>query len=165
MKKGCAIVLIVVMACGPGKTNSPLHAVSLSGDCPKQATCTIEMMANKRMLIETTTNGLKYALADQTGMNVIIYKYNKIVKGNIQDAGYREEIIFEYDGKRGAKRQDAQLQNNRMLFGRFCFCEGQTGYFPVSNGTLLADTAGNVQLNLTVTEVPQVIKEIKFAVK
>jgi hypothetical protein len=55
-----------------------------------------------------------------------------------------------------------------MLFGRFCFCKGQTGYYKVEQGTLNLIYKKNVvdfTLDFTVTKVPQIIKSIKATVK
>jgi len=165
MAKLSAIVLLFALACSPAKTSWQPGAVSLTGDCSKQADCTIELHPNKSVIIKTALNGMRYKLADQPGMNVIVYKYNKIIKGNIQDAGYREEIVFEYDGKKPLTLDGSELQNTKMLFGRFCYCKGQTGYYPVRQGQLSIDENANAKLHFTVTEVPQVVKEIQFTIK
>lgn len=111
---------------------------------------------------ESTT----YTLEDNPAKNVVIYKYAKIVKGDLQDAGYREEIVFELDRNVSAINLSGdQIQNTKMLFGRFCFCKGQTGYYPVRQGQLSIDAGHNATLHFTVSEVPQVTKQIRFSLK
>ena len=167
MKRISAVLVFFILACSPTKTAWQPSSVSLTADCSKQANCTIELFANKSMLIEPTTNpdGIRYKLVEQSGTNVIVYKYDKIVKGNLQDAGYREEVVFEYDGKKDFVLNDGELQETKMLFGRFCYCKGQTGYYRVKQGRLSIDKNANTKLQFTITEVPQVIKEIQFVLK
>jgi hypothetical protein len=165
MKRIGVVLLAFVLACSPMKTAWQPNTVSLIGDCPKQANCTIELLPNKSLIVETSAYGLKYSLADQTGMNVVIFKFDKIIKGDLQDAGYREEIVFEYDGKRNIDLTDSQLQTSKMLFGRFCYCKGQTGYYRVKKGRLSIDQNARAKLDLTISEVPQLTKQIQFALK
>jgi hypothetical protein len=162
-KNIAGLLLAFALGCSPAKTGGQPNSAVLNSDCPKQARCTIELIPNKTMIVATDANGLHYTLADQSDTNVIVYKYDKIVKGNLQDAGYREEIVFEYDGKRNIHLTDTQLQTTKMLFGRFCYCKGQTGYFPVRQGQLTVDTHGNAQFDFKVAEVPQVIRQIQFS--
>jgi hypothetical protein len=54
-----------------------------------------------------------------------------------------------------------------MHFGRFCFCRGQTGYYKVEEGKLnLKKTNDTIALNLdfTITKVPQIIKTITTSI-
>ena len=50
-----------------------------------------------------------------------------------------------------------------MLFGRYCFCRGQTGLYRVKKGNLqIVSLNDNIHFNLdfTIDEVPQIIKNI-----
>ena len=88
----------------------------------------------------------------------------KTVKGNLQDAGYREEIIFELDNFDPIKLGSSSLQKTKMLFGRFCFCRGQTGYYKVTEGTFeIANQIATLQFK--VSEVPQITNEIRFSLR
>ena len=49
-----------------------------------------------------------------------------------------------------------------MLFGRVCFCKGETGYFPVRKGNLFVyqnDGDLLVRGEFSVSKVPQILKE------
>ncbi len=165
MKRLIALLLVLIWSCGATKNAAQPTSAILTSDCPKQARCSLTLLAGKTMAIQSESTGLRYNLVDQPGTTVIIYKYDKIVKGNLQDAGYREEIVFEYDGTLPLSLADAQLQNVKMLFGRFCYCKGQTGYYAVRNGQLLIGDDGKAQLHFNVSEVPQIIKDISFALQ
>lgn len=153
---------MVILGCGSAKTGFEPRQVSSTSDCPKQANCTIELHANKSMVLKNDNFGWHYTLAEATGKSVVVYKYNKIVKGNLQDASYREEIVFEYDGKKDFTLTDNQLQDTKMLFGRFCYCKGQTGYYPIKQGQLSIDGSGHANLQFKIDEVPQIVKQIQF---
>lgn len=164
-----AIVLIFacffLASCQPQKNFDPT-SIALTIDCAKQSTCDIQILSGKSMRTTTDNAQTTYDLEDSPSKNVVVYKYARVVKGNIQDAGYREEIVFEVDKNvREINLTDQELQNTKMLFGRFCFCKGQTGYYPVKAGTLSIDASHNGQLDFTIPEVPQVTKQIRFSLK
>jgi hypothetical protein len=143
---------------------------TLQSDCPTDGKCSIEVFHNKSMNIQTDGTGAMYnQLVDSKETSVIVYQYNRDVPEGLQDGNYREEIIFEI------KNSDANLvatgndlQQTKMLFGRFCFCRGQTGYYKVSEGNLNLTQKGNsitFDLNFTVNEVPQIIKKIQASIQ
>lgn len=142
------------------KTESP---------CPSDGVCTTEILKNKSLVIKTDEFGSTYTqIIDSETTSVIVYQYNRIVKGDLQDAGYREEIIFEINNNdTELNLTNKELQQTKMLFGRFCFCRGQTGYYKVEEGKLnLKKTNDTITLNLdfTITKVPQIIKTITTSI-
>ena len=108
-------------------------------------------------------------MTDNPEKNVIQYNFSKIVKGDIQDGAYREELVFEVN-QNGAKEflSESSAQNPKMLFGRFCFCKGQTGYYKVDKKDVAVtsnSTQKTVALSFTVDDVPQITKNITFDIK
>ncbi|HLP64248.1 hypothetical protein [Flavobacterium sp.] len=143
---------------------------TLLSDCPTDGKCTIEIFPNKSMNIQTDGTGAMYnQLVDSKETSVIVYQYNRDVPEGLQDGNYREEIIFEI------KNSDSNLvisgndlQQSKMLFGRFCFCRGQTGYYKVTDGNLnltQKDKSITFNLSFTVNEVPQIIKTIQASIQ
>lgn len=165
MKKITALAALLLLGCAPAKTIDRPNNVSLASTCPKKTACTIELHPDKGMKVENTDSGYKYTLEHKPGSQVIVYKHTKQVAGNLQDASNRVEIIFEYNGMRGFSLKDEQLESTKMLYGRFCYCTDGIGYFPVKRGQLSIDATGHAQLDLTVTEVPQTIKQLQFDLK
>lgn len=154
------LILLVLAQVGCASKTTPAQVLLTSG-CPEKADCNLQVIPNKSLQIIAETP-LKYELSDNPDTNVIIYKSRKKAKGNAQDADYREEVIFECKAKtKRLQLTGAQLQNAKMLFGRFCYCPGQTGYYRVSKGDLSID-GPNVKLDFSVTEVPQITREISF---
>lgn len=167
MKKIVALLLaFLVLSCATKKPMANFSKATLLSDCPTAGTCTVELFQNKSMVINFDNNRNTYSLVDNFEKNVVVFTYNKTVKGNLQDAGYREEVIFETEKTLSDGHfQDAEIQNTQMLFGRFCYCKGQTGYYKVSNGKMQVDAPGNIILDFSISEVPQIINHIKLSLK
>ena len=59
---------------------------------------------------------------------------------------------------------NSELKKVNLIFARFCYCKGQTGYYQVRKGNLIIkkEEDNNYHLHLTfkVDEVPQIITEI-----
>lgn len=139
--------------------------ITLHNECRENANCKIEIFDNKTLVVKQDEFGANYyTIENDPQKKVIKYSYSKIVKGNIQDAGYREEIVFELNDLSNQEFIDGNLQKTQMLFGRFCYCKGQTGNYKVKAGQLSVKNT-TVTLNFTVPEVPQIIKNISFDIK
>lgn len=161
--------LLSVLSC---KCKKAVAAAQIStivtSDCPKDGTCTIQAFKNKSIVIKKDEFGsVFYSLEESASKKVIQYTYKRIIKGDIQDANYREEIIFELDNEtENLDLSDAALENNHLLFGRFCFCRGQTGYYTINQGKLTVTQNGKgkiIDLNFKIDQVPQIIKHIAFS--
>lgn len=156
--------------CSSQKSTIKNNLEVIEKTCPDDGICTVETLRNKRMEIRKDDFGsIYYQTVDSHETSVVIYQYNRKVEKGLQDGNYREEIVFEI--KKTDKKlllQDLKLQQTKMLFGRFCFCKGETGYYEVKEGTLkLNQTGDRVDFNLDfiVTEVPQMIKTIHTTVE
>ena len=138
--------------------------------CPEDGKCTTQVFRNKSLEVKTDEFGsVYYQMQDHPETSVVLYQYARNVEKGLQDAQYREEIIFEIkhsDAK--ITYNDSDLQKTKMLFGRFCFCRGQTGYYKVSHGNLDAGQKNDsiyFNLSFSVTEVPQVITSVTASAK
>jgi len=134
-------------------------------DCPEDGTCTFELLPNKS--IKTLHDNLGDLYIEIVEGNALVlkfeYKCNEIP--NTMDGQYVEQIIMELDPNNlELELKDELLQNVKMLFARFCYCKGETGYYRVKQGELTVKKATNntYQLNLSfkIDEVPQIIIEI-----
>ncbi|NHM06605.1 hypothetical protein G4D82_05180 [Flavobacterium sp. CYK-4] len=167
MKKLVLVLVVLSLAsCQCKKASVQATAATLSSECPKDGTCKIEIIQNKRMLVKQDEFGsLFYTLEENSSKNVVKYVYNRTVKGDIQDANYREEVVFELDNNnKTTNAVDASLQNHQLLFGRFCFCRGQTGYYKINQGNLSVNN-NKIELNFKTDQVPQIIKKVAFDLK
>lgn len=150
--------------------NTSNEILNLEKNCPDDGDCSIVIHKNKKLNVLTDITGSKYyQLLDNETTSVILFEYIKKVDESLQDANYKEEIIFEIPKKSNILNlQNEELQSTKMLFGRHCFCRGQTGYFSVSKGTLKINPSNkdlNINLNFNITEVPQTITTINKIVK
>lgn len=172
MKKLGLIAVLVLFASCSSKKNTVLPAANLTSICPKDGDCKVEVYDRKSMLVKTTeTNSLYYELEENPAKKVIKYTYNRKVKGDLQDASYREEIIFEINSNAEESNfVDESLQDAQLLFGRFCYCKGQTGFYKIESGSLRVSKNKEIettQINLTLktTKVPQIIEAIAISLK
>lgn len=169
MNKLLLLLALILVSCNAQKV-TPYETVSFAGNCPAGGTCNVKIFKGKTLNVKSDEWGKAYyTMDDQADKNVIQFNYNKTVKGNVQDAGYREEIVFELDKSIGnLTLADQSLDDVKMLFGRFCFCKGQTGYYKVSKGHLVIAAAKHektVTLDFKSEEVPQIISGILISLK
>lgn len=166
MKKILAIFTIITLfSCSAKKNTASVN----NGFCPEEGNCTVEVFKNKSMIVHEE-GGLHYEMADSDSKNVIVYRYDKTshlhMGDAVTDGDHREEIVFEID-KDFSDQQiiNMQLQNTKMLFGRFCFCKGAAGYFKVTKGNLKIEKhkkRHKINLDFTINEVPQLINKVEI---
>ncbi len=138
--------------------------------CPDKGTCQVRIEKDQHIVVKRQDWGsIYYELAPQPGTDVIIYEYDRGSEKDLPDSGYREEIVFELDSKQTNQTlTGVTLKNANGLFGRFCFCRGQTGYYNISDGTLKTKAQNgilNVDLRFKISEVPQIIDHINIDLK
>lgn len=161
------LVFFSVMSCNCKKATIQKTAVSITSECPKDGTCTVQLIKNKSIVVKKDEFGsIFYTLEDSDSKNVVQYTYKKTVKGDLQDANYREEIIFELNNQTdNLTLSDAALESTQLLFGRFCFCRGQTGNYKINQGNLTVTDGNVIDLNFKTNEVPQIISHVSFLMK
>lgn len=160
-------VMLSVLSCKCKKNTTQQTTVSITSECPKDGTCTVQLLKNKSIAVKKDEFGSTYyTLEDSDSKNVVQYSYKRTVKGDLQDANYREEIIFELNNQTdNLTLSDATLENSQLLFGRFCFCRGQTGYYKINQGNLTVTDGKVIDLNFKTNEVPQIISHVSFLMK
>lgn len=157
------IIAIALSSCCTKKNTSNLIPTQKEASCPNNGDCSLEIIANKSILTNMDTGKMNYILVDSFDKTVVRYQYKKDMDQTNVDGGYREEIVFEIDANSNNLILDNNdFQQTKMLFGRYCFCRGQTGLYKVVNGTL--DLKNNDELNFDLTfkinEVPQIVSYI-----
>lgn len=164
-------ILLLLAACksqkaGSQNTIEEKEAVSMTSVCPDDGKCTLEIFRNKRLNVVADQYGsIYYQMLDDANTTVVQYLYDRNVPKGLQDANYREEIVFEIkNSDRILSLKDSELKKTQMLFGRFCFCRGETGYYKVEKGALELSQKGNTimfSLDFAINKVPQIIKTIQ----
>ena len=130
-------ISLLFIACHSHKiaTNQPVNNSINSTNCPKDGVCTFEVLPNKTLNIKTDGIGALYPeLLD--GQNTVIkFEYKRHQIPNTADGEYSEIIYAEIDSnKTEISLQNESLKSAKLLFGRLCFCRGETGYYYVSKG-------------------------------
>lgn len=134
-------------------------------NCPKEGTCSFEVLQNKSLKIKTDGIGAQYPQITEGKQTVLKFEYKKDEDPRIADNGYSEIIYAEIEpATKTLNIKDDELRQAKVLFGRLCFCRGQTGYYPVNKGEFdiktNKDTSITYTFNLENTEVPQVLGEV-----
>ena len=168
MKNVCVLLIFfIICGCKTNKSISNTNIIAIGSKCPSDGNCQIKVLENKTLVVKKDDFGkLYYQILESNLNNVIIFNFTKSVPKNVQDGNYREEIIFEIakDDKE-LNLLDTKLQETKMLFGRFCYCKGYTGYYKITSGLLEIKSKKNIKqlnLNFKIDEVPQIIKTIEF---
>ncbi len=139
--------------------------------CPEDGKCAVEIFKNKTLSVQKDEfDKLYYDLLPSTTTSVIQYKYKRNPPNEtLKDGNYTEEITFEIDNSvTNLNLSNQDLQNTKMLFGRLCFCKGQTGQYKVNEGKIdLVKSNDVIKFNLEfkINEVPQIINSISEIVK
>jgi hypothetical protein len=124
------------------------------------------LLKNKKLEVLTTNGSLSYAIVDNENTNVLQYSYAINQDQTPYDGGYREEIVFEISKSASAQNYlDSELQNTKMLFGRYCNCRGKNGLFKVNQGKLNVVSSSeefHFELQFKISEVPQVTNSIIY---
>lgn len=137
--------------------------------CLNNGKCTTEIFRNKSLDLKTDEFGsIYYNQIDNPETSVILYKYDRNVPKGLQDGNYSEQIVFEINNSdTSLTLSNLELQKTKMLFGRFCFCRGQTGNYKVEQGNLKLKRLNNeiqFDLDFKITQVPQLINAVSESV-
>jgi hypothetical protein len=163
--------MILVIACKSNQVsvaeNPMLYAQSL---CPEDGVCTFEVLKDKNLIVKTDEFGNHYKEV-VTGEHIVLkfeYKRNEIP--NTADGGYTEEIYIELNPNEiESELQNSELKKVNLLFGRLCFCRGQTGYYEIDNGVLTIIKSGKdtyqLHLEFKCEVVPQIIATLNETFK
>lgn len=126
----------------------------------------LHFFKNKKLEVVNTKGSLSYTMVTSDSTNVMQYEYAINQDQAAYDGGYREEILFEIPaGTLEQTYTNKELQNTKMLFGRYCFCRGKTGLYKVNEGKLHVKASKketHFELQFKINEVPQVTTEIRY---
>lgn len=175
MKKLFLISLLVLVSSCVCKKNikEKVHESQLvseiASDCPKDGKCTALLLKNKSLEVKTDEFGTTYyQLTEASETSVVQYQYQRNPREGIQDSEYAETVLFEIPNANGTlSLSNLDLQQTKMIYGRLCFCRGQTGYYSVSEGKLHLTKKNNLiqfELDFKNNKVPQIVPTIKATI-
>jgi len=164
-----SLAILVLFSCVPKKmaTKTDLP-VQKANTCFENGDCTVEILKNAEILIKKDDTGQLYVEIMPGVKNVFRYSYTRKKLEGIADSGYQEIVLFEFiSGEINLHLQDKNLQEAKLIFGRLCYCKGESGYFRISSGDLkLVSKGKSVKVDLKFQAmVPQIIHELKETIK
>lgn len=165
MKRIGILFSLLLLSCATQK-QSDINDIPIQKECPLDGLCTLSVFNNKQLiLLKDDLGGIYYDIKENKGTTVIHYQYNKTTQANLQDGHYREDVLFEIktSGK-SLNLRDAELQQTKLIFGRHCFCKGQTGYFQINKGSMQIHQHSSLAFDLAfeTDKVPQIIRHISL---
>jgi len=172
MKHSWLIVLILFSSCKPCQQlaltlNEPFFVKAF--ECPENADCSMELIPNKSITFKKDNTGILYPEIVDGEKTLLKYTFKKYPIPNTQDSNYSEIIYAELNRTiTEMALADDDLQTLKLHFGRFCYCKGETGYFPIKKGVFkMSKNKKNgvkIDFDFTVKEVPQIITKINESI-
>lgn len=159
-------IVIFSISCKPKKPLSTVNKPEIVDiNCPNNGTCTFEILKNKVLNIKEDEFGNLYP--DITDGNALVLKFQFLRDSipNTEDSEYREVLLMQLDSNQSdIELEGSDLQNVKLLFGRLCFCRGQTGYYKIDKGRLsvVKSDSNKYTLNLDFKcdAVPQILQNL-----
>lgn len=137
--------------------------------CPDEGDCTVKIHKNMNLIIKEDGTGAIYPEMVAGKNTVVEYTYLKEGPEGTADGNYSETIHFEIPASvESLSKVNASLGDVKLLYGKHCFCKGEAGYYPISNGELSVSTNNKTlafNLNFKVEKTSQVISNISETVK
>lgn len=164
MKNILLVLLLIIVSCKPTIIVSQ-HISQKANICPENGECSFELIPNKSILFKVDDFGILYPVISEGEKMLLKFTFKKNPINNIQDSNYSEIIYAELDKEfTEVTLKNEELQKATLYFGRFCYCKGQTGYYPIKKGafkiTKVDKNTINFSLNFEINEVPQIISSI-----
>lgn len=159
------MLFAIVMGCSSTKEQAAKDPIPPPRiNCPEGGDCTFEVLQKSSLSLKNDQTGASYPEIE-AGENVVVrYHFQKDSEPDAVDGSYSEYLYFEIPpGRVEMSIQDSDLQKVKMMYGRICFCKGESGYFPVRKGKLFVyQNEGDllVRASFSVPKIPQIIEEI-----
>lgn len=172
MKNLILLVIILFASCKSNKTlnftvQKPMFVEATN--YLDNGESSLELIPNKTIEFKKDAFGIVYPIISEGDKTIFKYTYKRNPISNTQDSNYTEIIYAELD-KNITKTTltNEKLQTIKLYFGRLCYCKGETGYYPITNGNFkiseLTKKSFKIDFEFTVKEVPQLISKINETV-
>jgi hypothetical protein len=135
----------------------------VSSNCPEEGVCNLTIHKNKSLVIKKDEfNKIYYQLSDNENVTTYIYDYQMKTDPTLEDASYKEDIIFELkNAENNLALTNENLKNIKLIIGRHKFeRSNNVGYFEVTKGNF---TLKNQKITLNIeTEIPFLLKSVEI---
>ncbi|NOR27486.1 MAG: hypothetical protein GQ540_03040 [Lutibacter sp.] len=168
MKNIWLLITVLLVSCKPCQNidyNLKEAVLIKTANCPDNAECSVELIPNKSLEFKKDGIGALYPVITEGDKTILKYTFNKNTIPNTQDGSYTEVVFAELDKTiTHVSLTSKELQTVKLHFGRLCYCKGQTGYYPITNGNFNIKKSGKKSIEITIdfkiSEVPQIISKI-----
>ena len=171
MKYLIAFLFCIITSCNSQqKASIEANKMIVETKCPEDGLCTFEVLTKKLLDIKKGSLGEIYPKISDGKMIVFKFDYKKKEITDVMDSSYNEIIHLEVDPDNPeVNLKDSELEKVKLIFARFCYCKGQTGYYKIKEGNLSIKKTSNdnynLILNFKTNEVPQIITSINETFK
>jgi len=116
--------------------------------CPEGGDCTFELLRAKSLQFQQDEFGIGHLELKEGSSLVLHYSFVKSQKTKNQDDFYEEHLWLEIPEKeQNFILKDKEMMQVKAVFQRICFCKGQQGAFPLTQGELyLFHNPGTIKL-------------------
>ncbi len=166
MKAFLSIIFVLFISCkSTQKINQVSKSIMSTENCPNNGVCFLELIPNKSLIFKTDEFGNSYPVISEGEKTILKYTYKKNPIPKTQDSNYTE-IVYAELGKTITEfsLNNEDLQTIKLYFGRLCYCKGETGYYPIKNGTfkitLINRKTIKIDFEFNINKVPQIISKI-----
>lgn len=144
------IAFSMLVACKSAPTYTTVQQLN---SCATDFTCKEKLSKNSALEYKIAEYGNSTATitANEESMVVEITR-DRIVDKNIQDASYREHFLIEMANP---DKTIGVSAIRKFIFGKFCFCKGEAGYFEVKDFEVIYDSNGKVGRYTIIYSVPE----------
>ena len=167
------IVSVLALSCiSKQEAVSKNSSIEITKNCPDNGKCSLDITSNQSLELKKDDFGAVYPEFIESDLVLLKFEYVRNKIPNTEDSSYRELIYLELNPENmEVNLSDSNLKKVNAVFGRLCFCRGQTGHYKIRNGNLtvkkLNKDTYEIQFEFSVTEVPQVVRSIRevFSIK
>lgn len=160
------LLLFLTLSLGcKSKTPSNFYKeIIVSETCPEDGKCSYDVLKNKKMDFSYNNLNDFYPTLSKGEHIIFKFEYKRNEISNTQDSSYREEVLIELNPD-NLEFETTTFKGKKILFARWCYCKGQTGYYKIEEGEFsirkIEKNTYELNLNFKMNQVPQVITEIK----
>jgi hypothetical protein len=144
------IAFSMLVACKSVPTYTTVQQLN---SCATDFSCKEKLSKNSAVVYTVAEYGNSTATITENEESMVVeITRDRIVDKNIQDASYREHFLIEMANPEKTIGVSAV---RKFIFGKFCFCKGEAGYFEVKDFEVIYDSNGKVGRYTIIYSVPE----------
>lgn len=168
MKNIFLIIIVLFTSCKSTKNRTFTVTDNLfikTVNSPNNGKCSIELIPNKSLEFKKDEFENLYPIISEGSNTIFKYTYSRKPITKTQDSNYTEIVYAELDKNISEMLVTSkELQTIKLYFGRLCYCKGETGYYPITNGEFKIEKfhkdSIKINVDFKINEVPQIISKI-----